>query len=304
MYLQHFALSEMPFTITPNTGFFFEHGEYQTARNMLLLALRSGEGFLKIVAEVGMGKTLLCRTLLNELGDEFITAYLPNPQLTAPGLRMALADELGISYARNMGQHRLLKLISDYLLEQHAAGKRVVLIIDEAQALPDESMEALRLLTNLETERSKLLQVVLFGQPELDQRLAKPSLRQLKQRITFAHTIKPMDYPSLVAYVRYRLHMAGYSGPNIFTDSALKKLFKVSGGIPRMINILCHKAMMVAFGKGDDRIRRGYMVLAIKDSDDALSATNDKNHHRLIWSGALVGVLCLAYALYLWGAAL
>ncbi|OOZ39610.1 AAA family ATPase [Solemya pervernicosa gill symbiont] len=300
MYLEHFALSEMPFTITPNTGFFFEYGDYRAAHNMLLLALRSGEGFLKVVAEVGMGKTLLCRALLNDLGDDYVTAYIPNPQLTAPGLRMALADELGLEFSRNIGQHRLLKLINEYLVEQHAAGKRVVLVIDEAQALPDEGLEALRLLTNLETESSKLLQVVLFGQPELDERISHPSLRQLKQRITFSHRLKPLDYPSLVAYLRYRLHVAGYRGTELFTPGAMKRLYRSSRGIPRVINILSHKALMVAFGKGDEKVRSGYMKAAIQDSTDVLSSTFSRSPILAYWLASLLTFSAVVIGVVIW----
>jgi hypothetical protein len=171
MYQTHFGLASLPFTITPDTGFFHNAGTHQEALNVLLVALRTGEGFIKVTGEVGTGKTLLCRQLLNNLEADFVTAYIPNPFLNPTALRMALAEELGIEFARNIGQHRLLKLITERLVELNAAGKRVVLLLDEAQAMPDDSLEALRLLTNLETEHDKLMQVVLFGQPELDRRL-------------------------------------------------------------------------------------------------------------------------------------
>jgi MSHA biogenesis protein MshM len=270
MYLEHFGMQEMPFSITPDTSYFFNSGSYQEALNVLLVALKSGEGFIKITGEVGTGKTLLCRKLLNMLpAAEFVTAYIPNPCLTPAGLRMALADELGVEYARNLGQHRLLKLISDRLIELNAAGRRVVLLLDEAQALPDDSMEALRLLTNLETEKSKLLQVVLFGQPELDQRLAESKLRQLRQRITFAYFLRSIDRDGLAGYLAHRLLVAGYHGKPLFTKDALELLYRASRGIPRLINILAHKTLMAAYGRGASSIDDQYVSLAAADTEGA-----------------------------------
>ena len=171
MYQQFFGIKEIPFTLSPDTSYFFAYGHYANALNTLLVALRTDEGFIKVTGEVGTGKTLLCRKLMNTLGDKFQLVYIPNPQLSSYGLQVALAEELGLKITRYV--HRLNKTISDKLLELAAEGKRVVLCIDEAQAMPEETMESLRLLTNLETEKSKLLHVVLFGQPELDELLNK-----------------------------------------------------------------------------------------------------------------------------------
>jgi MSHA biogenesis protein MshM len=270
MYLEHFAMREMPFSITPDTSFFYCYGSYQEALNVLLVAVRSGEGFIKISGEVGTGKTLLCRKLLNSLDENFVTAYLPNPCLTPAGMRMALADELGVNYARNMGQHRILKLISDRLIELNAAGKRVVLLLDEAQALPDDSMEALRLLTNLETEKSKLLQVVLFGQPELDDRLASTKLRQLRQRITFSYELGCIDREGIPGYLAHRLLVAGYHGKTLFGTEAIDALHRISRGVPRLINVLAHKAMMAAYGQGALSISRAHINLAAEDTEGVL----------------------------------
>jgi MSHA biogenesis protein MshM len=270
MYLEHFTLREMPFSITPDTSYFYSYGAYQEALNVLLLALRSGEGFIKISGEVGTGKTLLCRKLLNMLDDDFVTAYLPNPCLTPAGLRMALADELSISYARNMGQHRILSLINERLFELNAQGKRVVLLLDEAQALPDDSMEALRLLTNLETEKTKLLQVVLFGQPELDARLAENKLRQLRQRITFSYDLNAIDRSGMAGYLGHRLLVAGYHGRPMFSVAAMDALHFYSAGVPRVINVLAHKALMVAYGKGLYNIDVPQVASAAKDTEAVL----------------------------------
>jgi MSHA biogenesis protein MshM len=267
MYLEHFGMQEMPFSITPDTSFFYNYGSYQEALNVLLVALRSGEGFIKITGEVGTGKTLLCRKILNTLENDSVTAYLPNPCLTPAGLRMAVADELGIRYARNMGQHRLLQLITQRLIELNAAGRRVVLLVDEAQALPDDSMEALRLLTNLETEKSKLLQVVLFGQPELDERLAEAKLRQLRQRVTFSYRLNSIDREGLAGYLAHRLLVAGYHGKPLFSRDALETLYRVSRGIPRLINILAHKTLMAAYGHGVSNIDKQHVSLAVADTE-------------------------------------
>jgi MSHA biogenesis protein MshM len=269
MYLEHFGLSSQPFGITPDTGFYFDSPSHQEALNVLLVALRSGAGFLKVTGEVGTGKTLLCRRLLDLLDAEFVTAYIPNPFLTPTALRMALAEELGIAFARNIGQHRLLKLITERLIELNAAGKRVVLLLDEAQALPDDSLEALRLLTNLETEKDKLLLVVLFGQPELDERLAQPRLRQLRQRILFAHRLRPLTADECAAYVRHRLNIAGGGGRELFDGAALALLAGASRGIPRLLNILGHKALMAGFGQGLAQITRTQVRVAIADTEGA-----------------------------------
>lgn len=269
MYLEHFGMRETPFAITPDTSYFYSYGTYQEALNVLLVALRSGEGFIKISGEVGTGKTLLCRKLLNTLGDDFVTAFLPNPCLTPAGLRMALADELEIKYARNMGQHRILSLINDRLIELNAEGKQVVLLLDEAQALPDDSMEALRLLTNLETEKSKLLQVVLFGQPELDERLAENKLRQLRQRITFSYGLNSIDRIGIDGYLVHRLLVSGYHGRPLFGVDAVDALHQSSQGVPRVINVLAHKALMAAYGQGAYSVTVQHVELAAKDTEAA-----------------------------------
>jgi len=269
MYLEHFGLSTQPFGITPDTGFYFESPSHQEALNVLLVALRGGAGFLKLTGEVGTGKTLLCRRLLDLLEGEFVTAYIPNPLLTPAALRMALAEELGIRCARNLGQHRLLKLITERLVELNADGRRVVLLLDEAQALPDDTLEALRLLTNLETGKDKLLLVVLFGQPELDDRLSQPRFRQLRQRILFAHRLRPLSAVECGAYLQHRLAVADGGGRRLFDAGALKRLARASRGIPRLLNILAHKALMAAFGRGLAQAGWREVRAAIADTEAA-----------------------------------
>ncbi|MEO7031307.1 MAG: AAA family ATPase, partial [Herbaspirillum sp.] len=250
MYQRHFGLRELPFGITPDTSFFFSCTSSQEALNTLLVAAQSGEGFIKITGEVGTGKTLLCRKFLATLGPEFVTAYIPNPYLEPRSLMLALADELEVSYQVDVDQHQLLKSITQRLVELAGAGKRPLLCLDEAQAMPLETLEALRLLTNLETEKRKLLQIVLFGQPELNHKLQQPAIRQLAQRITFHHHLGPLSADDLDFYVAHRLHIAGFTGGRLFTRLAMKRLHKASGGIPRLVNILAHKSLLLAYGAG------------------------------------------------------
>ncbi len=270
MYTEHYGLKQLPFGITPDTHFFFAHSSCQEALNTLLIAARSGEGFLKVVGEVGTGKTLLCRKFLNQLETEsFVTAFIPNPYLEPMTLLLAVADELGVAYPENPNQHLLLKALTEFLIATHADGKRVVLCLDEAQAMPTESLEALRLLTNLETESRKLLQVVLFGQPELDIRLDEPSVRQLKQRITFSSNLGTLNAQDVEYYLAHRLGIAGYRGARLFARDAVRRLHRASHGVPRLINILAHKALMAGFGEGARYITDRYVKLAILDTESA-----------------------------------
>ena len=201
---------------------------------------------------------------------------------------MALTDELEINYARNMGQHLILKLINDRLIELNAEGKQVVLLLDEAQALPDDSMEALRLLTNLETEKSKLLQVVLFGQPELDERVAENKLRQLRQRITFSYDLDSIDRTGIEGYLAHRLLVAGYNGRPLFSADAMDSLYRDSRGIPRVINVLAHKALMVAYGKGVFSVDAHHVKIAAEDTEAVVQQPHSLFSNSLTRMGAVV----------------
>lgn len=266
MYQAHFGLSEMPFGITPDTSFFFTSPHSQQALNTLLVAARSGEGFIKITGEVGTGKTLLCRKFMASLGAGFVTAYIPNPYLEPRTLMLALADELELPLQRDVDQHQLLKSLTLRLMELAREDKQVVLCLDEAQAIPLESLEALRLLTNLETEKRKLLQIVLFGQPELNQHLQANSIRQLAQRITFHYHLGPLTRDDMEYYLAHRLRVAGYTGSRLFSRGAISSLFKASGGIPRLINIMANKALMVCYGEGKQQVSKRHVGLAASDT--------------------------------------
>lgn len=266
MYTAHFGLREAPFGITPDTSYFFTSAHSQEALNTLLVAARNGEGFIKITGEVGTGKTLLCRKFMTTLGDAFVTAYIPNPYLEPRTLMLALADELEIKLDKDVDQHQLLKSITSRLLALAAQDKSVLLCLDEAQAIPVESLEALRLLTNLETEKRKLLQIVLFGQPELNRKLELDSIRQLAQRITFHYHLGPLTRDDLEFYLAHRLRIAGFTGARLFSRGAVGNLFSASGGIPRLVNILAHKALMLAYGEGRQQVSAAHAHAAARDT--------------------------------------
>jgi len=294
MYLQHFGLTQPPFNLTPDTEFFCDLPGHREALNVLLIALQSGEGFIKITGPVGAGKTLLCRKLLNELPSPFVTAYVPNPDMTPSALHQAIADELGIQYGHNIGQSRLLVQINDYLFKAARRGDKIVLIIDEAQAMPMETLETLRLLTNLETEKQKLLQIVLFGQVELDSLLRKKSMRQLHQRITFSYFLKPLSRRQVRCYVLHRLRIAGNTHSDLFTDAGITALHRASAGIPRWINILAHKAMLASYGKGLSRMGWQQIAQAARDTD-SLRGYVWRIYLRLLLLLLLLGSVILVY---------
>lgn len=269
MYLEHFGLTELPYSLTPNTALYCSLPPHEEALETLLMALQGGEGILKIVGEVGTGKTLLCRKLLNELPEHIQPAYIPNPYLQPDELRWSLALELGLELDQDASQLQLTQAIQQRLVELHDQGKQVVLLLDEAQAIPPEGLEALRLFTNLETERRKLLQLVLFGQPELDQRLAAASLRQLRQRISFSCQLRPLHKHETAPYIHHRMLAAGYRGAPVFGGLAAKMIFRASRGIPRLVNLICHKSLMLCYGKGSHQVGVGMVWQAIKDTEDA-----------------------------------
>lgn len=275
MYLEHFKISKFPFSLTPNTDFYCELPSHQEALNVLLVSLRSGEGFIKITGEVGTGKTLLCRLLLNKLDQEYITAYIHNPDLSPKDLRLALAMELGLSEDSNTDAHILMDNINKRLLHFHQQGKQVVLLIDEAQVMSEQCLETVRLLTNLETKTDKLLQVVLFGQGELDSKLNRDSLRQLKQRITFSYQLNPISKRELYSYLCHRLARAGHTYGTVFTPKACRALYRSSRGLPRLINVLCHKAMMVAYGRGECLVTHKAVNQAIEDTESAIQSKSN-----------------------------
>lgn len=268
MYLQHFGMTEKPFSLTPDTQFFLASRSHRDALNTLAFALRDGEGFIKIVGEVGTGKTLLCRILLARLDKvQFVTAYIPNPCLTPEELKAFIAAEIGADYQRTMPAHELTAAIYRRMLQLARQRKQVILVVDEAQTMPRETIEALRLLSNMETEKRKLLQIVMFGQPELDELLNRDDLRQLKQRIVFAEKLHPLSTAGVAAYLRHRLKASGCANA-LFSPLAIWLLAKASGGIPRLVNILAHKALLCAYGKRDVTIAGWHIARAARDTPE------------------------------------
>ena len=266
IYLSHFGLREPPFGITPDTSFFYACASSQEALNTLLVAVANGEGFLKITGEVGTGKTLLCRKFLATLDDNWVSAYVPNPNLEPRTLLLALAEEMRVKLDSDLDQHHLLKALTLALLDFARQKKRVVVCLDETQAMPLESLETLRLLTNLETEKRKLVQVILFGQPELDERLAHESIRQLRQRITFQHHLGTLTREETEYYLAHRLAIAGYLGEDVFAPGAVNRIYRASRGVPRLVNILANKAMMLAYGEGSRRVTAQHARAAAADT--------------------------------------
>jgi MSHA biogenesis protein MshM len=299
MYLYHFGLTELPFTLTPNTAFYVGLEPHNEALAVLLTALKTGEGFIKVIGEVGTGKTLLCRKLLNEIPEHFVTAYIPNPYLKPDELRRAVAVELGIKQAQRMSVQLLTQRIQQRLLELHSEGHSVVLILDEAQALPEDSLEALRLFTNLETETRKLLQVVLFAQPELDERLATTRFRQLKQRITFSYKLRAMTAQEVQSYIQHRMKVAGYKGAALFSTALSNKVAKVSEGIPRLVNVLCHKMLMLSYGQGQYQITNKHLSAAIHDTEATTQPSNVKWYFGI--AGVLISTVIIVYLLKNYG---
>jgi MSHA biogenesis protein MshM len=268
MYLYHYGFRKLPFSLTPDTELFCALPGYREALQTLKFALESGEAFCKVIGEVGAGKTMLCRLLLNKIGEQRKVAYIPNPVLSPRELKLALAHELQMRIPRHLGEEQLIPKIQQKLIE--IAGKQgpVVLVIDEAQSMPDDTLETLRLFTNLESESTKLLQIILFAQPELDDKLAQKHLRQLRQRIAFSYHLRPLNFAQLRLYLNHRLARVSTRSVVNFSYPALLMLYWASRGIPRLINILAHKSLMLGFGKGCHKIGLSQVWYAVADTED------------------------------------
>ena len=285
----HFGLREPAFGLTPDTSFFFSALPHQDAHETLLYALSAGEGFLVVEGEVGTGKTLLLRRLLNSLPPRLQAAFVPNPALDPRGLYAAIALEFGLpgEGASEVLLHRLER----HFITLAQSDLQPVVLIDEAQALPADTLEAVRLLTNLETEKRKLLQVVLFGQPELMARLSEKSTRQILTRISFHAVLRPLERQEVSAYVQHRLRVAG-SDHVVFTRWAMVALWHASRGLPRLINIVAAKSMMLAYGRGAQHVTYGHVVVAARDT----LAARKCNLTALLWVGVLLGMAAATVA--------
>jgi MSHA biogenesis protein MshM len=271
LYLEHFGLTEPPFRITPHTDFFFDGADRGATLEALVYAVVHDEGIVKVSGEVGSGKTMLCRVLMERLPAHVETLYLATPSLARDEILHAIADELDLKLPDGRTAVALREL-QETLIRLYAAGRRVVVLIDEAHVMPDETLEQVRLLSNLETNRHKLLQIVLFGQPELDATLAKPSLRQLRDRITNSFRTRPLAEPEVAKYVSFRMRAAGYRGPDVFAPRALALLARASGGLTRRINIVADKALLAAFTENAHAVTERHVRAAVADSEFAAVA--------------------------------
>jgi type II secretory pathway predicted ATPase ExeA len=266
VYLEHFGLTEAPFRITPHTDVFFAGADRGATLDALMYAILHDEGIVKVSGEVGSGKTMLCRVLMERLPPSVDTIYLATPSFARDEILQAIADELDL----RLSHERMtvaLRQLQEHLIGLYAAQRRVVILIDEAHVMPEETLEQVRLLSNLESSRHKLLQIVLFGQPELDSALARPSLRQLKDRVTHAFSMRALTAPEVAAYISFRMRGAGYRGPEVFTPRAVALISRASEGLTRRINILADKSLLAAFTENAHAITERHARAAIADSD-------------------------------------
>jgi type II secretory pathway predicted ATPase ExeA/septal ring-binding cell division protein DamX len=266
LYLEHFGLKEPPFRITPHTDFFFEGADRGATLEALIYAVLHDEGIVKVSGEVGSGKTMLCRVLMERLPAQVDTLYLATPSLAREEILQAIGDELGLALEGKRNAVALREL-QEHLIARYAKGRRVVVLVDEAHAMPEETLEEVRLLSNLESSRHKLLHLVLFGQPELDATLAKPSLRQLRDRVTHAFRMRPLSRTEVARYLSFRMRAAGYRGPEIFSPGAVSLITRSADGLTRRINILADKALLSAFAQNSHAVTPAHVRAAVKDSE-------------------------------------
>jgi type II secretory pathway predicted ATPase ExeA/septal ring-binding cell division protein DamX len=276
MYCDFFGLKTVPFRVTPDTSLFYAGGEREALLNAIVYAISHGDGMVKVVGEVGSGKTMLTRMLEKKLPDSVTIIYLPNPSLAAKDLVFAIGHELGLELNNSQTKTHALLSIQNKLLEIHANNQRVVVFIDEAQCMPLDTLEELRLLTNLETETDKLLQLVLFGQPELDEHLLHPSVRQIKERIIHNLYLKPFSQAEIAEYLAFRLHKVGYNSSPLFSKSALKALAKYSDGLPRRLSILADKSMLAAFAAQSQTVTKSHVDIAHGDHSASTHSTKKR----------------------------
>lgn len=285
MYYEHFGLTQPPFRITPNTEFFFGGGNRGPILEALLYAISQGEGIIKVTGEVGSGKTMLCSMMQARLPAHVETVYLANPSVSPEEILHAIAQELHLKPPREAGHLEVMQMINAHLLERHAAGKQVVMFVEESQSMPISTLEEIRLLSNLETAHSKLLQIVLFGQPELEENLRQPQIRQLRERITHSFRLSPLKPNEIRDYLNFRLRAGGYRGPDLFSPAIVNSISKASGGLTRRINLIADKAMLAAFSENTHTLRVKHIKEAVRDSE---FSRYERSTTPLHWGLALV----------------
>ena len=269
MYYEHFGLKEPPFRITPNTDFFFGGGNRGPILEALIYAISQGEGIVKVTGEVGSGKTMLCSMLQSRLPENVETIYLANPSVSPDEILHAIAFELQLEVTHDAGRLAVMHALQDHLLKRHAEGRRVVLFVEESQGMPIATLEEIRLLSNLETKSDKLLQIVLFGQPELDENLRQNQIRQLKERITHSFRLEPLTPAESREYLMFRMRAAGYRGPDLFSDAIVREIARISGGLTRRINLIADKALLAAFADNTHTLRQKHIDAAVRDTEFA-----------------------------------
>lgn len=266
MYLKHFGLERSPFKITPDTSLFYEGGNRGAALEAVKYAILQGEGIIKVVGEVGSGKTMLCRMLEVRLPSYVEIVYLANPSLSPEKILHVIANEMKLPVEQSDDKSKVMQMLQDYLLDVHSKGRQVVVFIEEAQGMPLETLEEIRLLSNLETNHFKMLQMVLFGQPELDENLAKRQIRQLKERISQHFSLDIFDKADIQSYLNFRMRAAGFKGSDLFSSRIAGVIGKYSKGLTRRINILADKTLLAAFADDSEQIKPKYIKMAAKDS--------------------------------------
>lgn len=299
MYYAHFGLKEPPFKITPNTEFFFSGGNRGAVLDALIYAITSGEGIIKVVGEVGSGKTMLCRMLQTLLPKKVESVYLANPSLAPEDILHAIAFELQLKLPKNADRLKVMHELQNYLVARHAAGKQVVIFVEEAQGMPLATLEEIRLLSNLETKHDKLLQIVLFGQPELDVNLNETQIRQLRERITHSFNLGPLQKNEIGDYLIFRLRAAGYFGPHLFSKSAIRMISSAAQGLVRRVNILADKSLLSAFSDNVYQVTSKQVRAAIKDSEFGAEQVWRQGDKRLHWAVAATLVVGLALGVLL-----
>jgi len=295
MYLEHFGLNEPPFRITPDTDFFFQGANRGATLDALLYAITHDEGIVKVSGEVGSGKTMLCRVLMERLPASVETIYLANPSLSKDEILFAIADELKLKMDGERAT-RVLRALQDHLIQLFGEGRRVVVLIDEAHAMPKETLEEIRLLSNLESNRHKLLQIVLFGQPELDENLNKTDMRQLRERITHSFALEPLVRSDVESYIDFRMRAAGYRGPKVFSPAAVKVLSAASQGLTRRVNILADKALLAAFAGNTHAVGSLEVKRAVRDAE--FGRSSGKTQKTRIAAAALAAGLVLGWGIH------
>jgi MSHA biogenesis protein MshM len=267
MYYSHFGLTQPPFRITPNTEFFYGGGNRGPILEALIYAISQGEGITKVTGEVGSGKTMLCNMLQSRLPANVETVYIANPSVSPDEILFAIAFELHLNPPRDAGHLEIMQLLHRHLLDRHAQQKQVVMFIEESQSMPIATLEEIRLLSNLETAHSKLLQIVLFGQPELEENLRQPNIRQLRERITHSFRLSPLKHDEIHDYLEFRVRAAGYRGPDLFSREVIKAIEKASDGLTRRINLIADKALLAAFSENTHTIDLKHIKAAVRDSE-------------------------------------